>query len=362
MLPIPSSFAELTPDWLTVALREAGHLGEGRVSATTTERLGEGSGFMSQVERLLVEYDAAPAGLPASFIVKMAAEPGPNREMGVTYRIYEKESRFYAELAPRVSLRTPKPYVNLFDPASHDFVLLLEDLAPMQVGSELVTPTDDQVRLAVTEMARFHAAWWDPDGTRIPAWVPRLDEPPWTSHKQFWEFGWPLFKEQRGHTVPAEMLACGDRLVDSVLELQALLCRPPLTIFHMDWRLANLLFDPGADAEPFAVIDWQPFSRGRGAYDLGYFLSQSIPADQRRRLEGELLAAYLDTLLAQGVSGYDHDTLLYDYRLGIAYTLLYPMGTVTIDLANADGQAYAAAIAERAGAAVVDHDILAVIP
>lgn len=359
---IPDSFADITPDWLTEALRAEGHLTTGRVTAVSRRQIGEGSGFMGQISLLVVDYDGAPAGLPGSFVAKMAAEPGPNRQMGVDYRIYEKESRFYAELASHVALRTPKPYVNRFDPVTHSFVLLLENLAPMEVGSELRAPTDDQVRLAVREMARFHAAWWDPDGTRIPTWIPRLCDPPWGSHQQFWEFAWPMFLEQRGEAVNPAMRRAGDLMVSRVLALQEVMVRPPVTIIHMDWRLANLFFAGPDGGDPFGVVDWQPFSRARGPYDLGYFLSQSIPVEQRRRLEDEMLALYLDTLADHGVRGYGRDDLLGDYRRGIAYCLLYPMGTVTIDLANDAGRAYADAITERAGQAAEDYDVISVIP
>lgn len=359
---IPDSFDDVTPDWLTDALRDGGHLPSGRVTAVRQARIGEGSGFMGKISELQVDYDGAPPGTPTRFVAKMAADPGPNRDMGVNYRIYEKESRFYSELAPQVALRTPKPYVNRFDPSTHSFVLVLEHLAPMEVGSELVTPTDEQVRLSVTEMARFHAAWWDPDGTTIPEWIPRLCDPPWPSHEQFWAFAWPMFLEQRGHSISPEMRAAGDLMVDHVLDLQQVMCRPPLTIIHMDWRAANLFFAGPDGGDPFAVVDWQPFSRSRGPYDLGYFLSQSIPVEQRRRMESDMLALYLDTLVANGVTDYSADDLLGDYRRAIAYTLLYPMGTVTIDLATEAGRAYADAITERASAAATDHDVAAVIP
>ncbi len=137
---IPGSFDDITPAWLTDALRSGGHLPTGSVRSIRRERIGEGSGFMGQISLLVVDYVGAAAETPSSFVVKMAADPGPNRDMGVNYRIYEKESRFYAELAPQVDLRTPTPYVNRFDPESHSFVLLLENLAPMQVGSELRYP------------------------------------------------------------------------------------------------------------------------------------------------------------------------------------------------------------------------------
>ena len=41
-LKIPVLFEHLTPEWLTAALRERGHLATGRVVGVQTERFGEG--------------------------------------------------------------------------------------------------------------------------------------------------------------------------------------------------------------------------------------------------------------------------------------------------------------------------------
>lgn len=356
MTVIPSTFDEITAEWFTTALRERGRLPGGAVSSVQVSRFGEGVGLMGQTARMSVTFTDDVRGLPTSYVVKISATAEANRAMGVHYRIYEKEVRFYRELAGDVPVTTAEAFIAEFDPHTSDFVLVLADLTPMRVGSELETPTDDEVRLAVSEMAKLHAHFWG-RRSEIP-WVPTLEESPWDSHQQFWEQGWPAFLASRDGNVPAAMKQSGDLMVHKVLKLQHWMCREPLTIIHMDFRLANTFFGERNGAPTFALVDWQPFSWARGPYDLGYFMSQSIPVEQRRRLESEVLQRYVDGLAAGGVRGYGLSDARADYVGGIAYCLLYAMGTVTIDLGNEHGRRYADAIVGRSAAAVEDLDVL----
>jgi hypothetical protein len=354
MSAIPSTFDDITAEWFTGALRERGRLSSGRATAVSVTRFGEGVGLMGQTARLTVQFSDDVRGLPTSYVVKLSATAEANRAMGVHYRIYEKEVRFYRELAPQVPVTTAEAFIAEFDPASHDFVLVLADLAPLRVGSELEAPSDDEVRLAVREMAKLHAHFWN-RRQDLP-WVPMLNESPWDSHQQFWEQGWPAFLASRSE-VPEALRRCGDLMVTKVLPLQNWMCRTPTTIIHMDFRLSNTFFGESDGQPAFALVDWQPFSWARGPYDLGYFMSQSISIEQRRALEEEVLRLYVDELEAHGVTGYALADARADYVGGIAYCLLYAMGTVTIDLGNEHGRRYADAIVTRAAAAAEDLDV-----
>lgn len=356
MTAIPSTFDDITASWLTEAFRSRGRLLRGSVTGVTVTRFGEGVGLMGQTARMSVTFSDDVSGLPTSYVVKIAATAEANRAMGVHYRIYEKEVRFYRELAGSVPVATAEAFIAEFDAESNNFVLVLADLSPMRVGSELETPTDDEVRLAVDEMAKLHAHFW---GRRndIP-WVPLLEESPWDSHQQFWEQGWPAFLASRSGNVPSLFKQSGDLMVEKVLALQHWMCREPVTVIHMDFRLANTFFGVDGSTPRFALVDWQPFSWARGPYDLGYFMSQSIPEEQRRRLETEVLGRYVDGLSRGGVRNYGLVDARADYIGGVAYCLLYAMGTVTIDLGNEHGRRYANAIVGRAAAAAEDLDVV----
>lgn len=359
---IPTQFSDITPEWLTTVLAGGGHLPAGRVTSVSTEGFGEGVGLMGKIARLHVQYEGASTAAPASFVVKIPTDPGPNRQMSVDYRIYEKEVWFYERLAGQAPVRTARVYHSAFNPENHDFVLLLEDLAPARVGSELVPPADGHVRVALREIARFHARWWDSDEVRALDWIPYLNSPIYRQHTQLFAYGWPLWKEKFGPEASAYVLAAGERLGERLHEFQDALCSDPVTIMHMDYRLPNLFFPGPEGGVEFAIVDWQPYARCRGLYDVGYFMAQSVPTEQRRRLEDEVLHLYHDTLLANGVRNYGYDRCFHDYRMGVMYTFLYSIGTVTIDLANDTGRAYQRTITDRHMAAVEDLKGIEVIP
>ena len=55
-LTIPADVDEITPEWLTRALRSRGRAGSAPVISCSSETVGEGKGFVSQVARLSLEY------------------------------------------------------------------------------------------------------------------------------------------------------------------------------------------------------------------------------------------------------------------------------------------------------------------
>ena len=53
-------------------------------------------------------------------------------------RNYEREVKFYRDIAPTVDIRVARCYHGEWDPSDHDFVLLLEDLDVGALANELV--------------------------------------------------------------------------------------------------------------------------------------------------------------------------------------------------------------------------------
>ena len=90
----------------------------------------------------------------------------------------------------------------------------------------------------------------------------------------------------------------------------------PRTIIHGDFRLDNMFFDH-PDGSPLAVIDWQISNRGRGIFDVAYFLCSSLEGDVRKEHEMRLLHLWHDIVIDGGAQAYSFDQALYDYRAGI---------------------------------------------
>jgi hypothetical protein len=104
---------------------------------------------------------------------------------------------------------------------------------------------------------------------------------------------------------------------------------------------------------------------GRGAFDVGYFLSMSLEPEVRRSLEASLLQEYVAALAAGGVRGYGLDAARRDYRDATAYALCLAVnlgGAPALDAAPPRKRALAAAVARRIAAAVADAGPGALLP
>src|ERR1700748_3819088 len=88
--------SDLTAAWLTAAI------GAGDVADFSVERIGTGQ--MSECYRIQLRYAEpdASAGRPDSVILKVAAGDPVSRQTGAALGLYEREVRFYGDVAPRL--------------------------------------------------------------------------------------------------------------------------------------------------------------------------------------------------------------------------------------------------------------------
>lgn len=321
---VPDTHAGLTPAWLTDALRAGGVIGEARVCDASAERIGEGAGFIGDVARVSLRYEGGAEGLPRTLVAKLPAPDPVRRAMANAARFYEREIRFYEEIAGGLDLRTPRRYFAAMDLDRQAFVLLLEDLASARAGDQAAGCTVADAELAVREIAVLHAAWWEHPRLGALTWMPaQADIHP--SAADFWQATWDRGVEQRGGALPPEVLRLGERLGERALAVLAELAGPPHTIVHGDYHLDNLFFAESDPCAPLIVADWQLTVRGRGVFDVAFFLSGNLSPADRRAHETRLLRTWHDALVGRGVQGYSFEQALRDYKLSVAYCLAVVM-------------------------------------
>ena len=357
MTPIPTTLEALTPAWLTETLCGAGHLGAGAVTMAEVTPVGQGQGVLCQLARIRLGYAGAPAGLPRTLVAKLATADPQTRSMVTLFRFYEREVRFYEELAPSPSmpLTTPRRYASAFDAGTGDFVLLLEDLGHLRLGDQLASCSPADVVVVIDELARLHAAWWESPRLAELAWMPVVNNEANKLGLGLYPAAWPVFLERFGAELPEAGRAVGERLGARVIDMLDEMAGGPATVCHGDLRLDNLFFAGGAAGPALTVIDWQIAGRGVGTFDVGYFMSQSLTPDVRRACEEDMLARYHAGLVARGVRGYDLDQCRADYRRVLLFCLVYPvMAGGMGDLVNERGHALALAMARRSVAAILD--------
>ncbi len=303
---------ELTREWLAEAL------GSDPVERFEVERIGTGQ--MSETRRVRVGYASGADAGPSSVVLKTASADAGSRSTGVGLGVYEREVRFYRELAPRVGGPLAECHLAAIDPAEGWFTLVLKDVAPATQGDQIAGCGLEDARLAMHELARLHAPLFAD---------PQLGATPWLDQPEVLTQGLmaqllPAFLERHGERVtPAHREVC-ERLVAS-LDAWAADRRPPLGLVHGDYRLDNMLF--GAERAPrrFVVVDWQTVGWGPVMTDAAYFLGGSLTLADRREHEQTLLREYFDALHAHGVRGFDWEQCWTGYRrqcfLGILMTV-----------------------------------------
>ncbi len=348
---LPQSLDELSSEWLTETLRAAGVIERARVTRHSCELLGaSGAGLIGTVARLRLEYDRQESGAPATAIVKLPTLPGKNRDIGELGGDYEREVRFYQELAASLAVRCPRCYVAHFventqaraerrlrrDRGQH-FILLLEDMAPAHLGDDLAGASFGQAAAALRAAARLHAGFWQ---------SPRLHELWWAWRaaaggrraQEAYERARPAFERHYEDGLPGRVRELLDWLAAHGGELRVALGQLPQTLLHVDFRLDNLFFsDKTADAE-VTLFDWQATGIGPGASDVASFMSSSLPAEASAEEERELLRIYHGELVQSGVEGYPIETFEKHYATCVAAGFLSTVANfVSVDWGDEQG-------------------------
>jgi aminoglycoside/choline kinase family phosphotransferase len=318
-MEIPISPEALTPEWLTLALHTTGTVKRANVRSFQAHAIGEVGGITGQLARVSLVYDVGEESAPHSLIAKFPAAVPQVRALVHSLGMYEREVRFYQQVAGQVELRTPRCYYSDLGEGGL-YVLLLEDMAPARCGQEFSGESLANAGLAVRQIAKFHATWWE---------NPRLAEMDWLMghdalrSRQLYERmereaqqQWEPFLEMAGTTLPQEIVKVGERVVERWCDIAVqLFLQPPRTLVHRDYGIDNLFFATPQGGVPFAVVDWQLASLGRGPYDVGSLLCAGMPTQERRSSEMDLLKTYHTLLVENGVQGYPFDQCLRDYRL-----------------------------------------------
>lgn len=334
--------SELTAEWLGDALG-------GHVSSFTSEIIGSGEGFMGQLARIRL----TGRGVPASVIVKLpTADPG-GQVIGQMMRVWEREHRFYTELAPRITgIRLAECLHSQADP----YVLVLEDLDPRRPGDQVAGPTPDQARTAIDTAATLHSAWFDHPDLPSLDWIPDLNDPMSSSIGSMFEVGWPMFLARYSDSLPGRVLEWCERFVPIIPTWMEGYKTWPCTLTHGDFRLDNMFFDDQGD---LTLIDWQLSMRVPSTTDLVYFLGTNMPTDLRREMQTDLIDRYAQRMRSGGVPDEwaDPERITQGYAEGcLFYCTSFAASILTLDTANERGAALMDSLVRRAFSAADDLD------
>ncbi len=362
---IPETTKDITMEWLNEVLHANGFLEEASISALGHESIAVGEGFMSDMARLTVAYDQNRPQLPTTMIAKLPPSHESAREVGILFNLFEKEIRFYREVAPTSPIRTPGLICGEVDSANQRYALLMEDCSHCAQLDQTIGLDYEQMKLVALKLADFHARWWDSPDLGAFGWVPGPHDPLFLTLIDVFKSCWEACAqdEEFRKMLPAGGWEAGLYLYEHASAQLESLPRNHLTLVHFDYRADNMFLDPATPDDPLVVFDWGGVSAGRGVSDLAYLLGGSVTVDLRRRVEPDVVKLYYQRLLERGISGYSYDECWTDYRKGLLmFTFIPVLAFSRLDMSDQRGKVLLRDGLERWFTSIVDNDATSVLP
>ncbi len=303
-----------------------------QIGSIKLEPMGEGVGFTSEVCFVSVDGPADDQ-MPGRIVAKQCTDYPAAAKMSVDLQLFEREARFYAEIAPTLAVRTPRCYFADFNPAIQRGLILLEDCSHYSVRSQIedVPTTLEELGALIDVLASMNRVADDPS-LASKSW---LFKPGNRGFDRFFRMigeNWSTFMASPVRDfLPREFEPMYERLAplytDTVFQHYP---KDGLGLSHFDFRIDNVFFDESG-ADPIVVYDWQAVGLARGPMDLAYLLGASYSADFRRKHERWALEHYCAALEERGRNDYSLEDAQRDYRFG-AFMIQWLMPQVATNL------------------------------
>ena len=249
-VPVPTSSADLTPEWCTLAFRSRGFLASNEaVLHLSIHPLGAGEGEFSELVLLnLEEVQGDAPNLPRHLVAKFSP---PNMSPMEMEGVFSPEAHFYNDftISGGGLVRPVTAYVGYLRRRCGTplYCIIMESAAPPTKAVTSFKRVDgcasvEHLTLAMQTLAKFHARWWNRDN-KNPALT-------WSAHPDC----------AGGGALP----------------------RMPKAMAHMGWAL---IFKNGIKALPHCFSDNEPIYAGAPKFGQEYalFISKVRPVARRRR-------------------------------------------------------------------------------
>jgi len=300
---IVTSQAGISEQWLTDVLESAGAARGSRVVGFEAESVGTGQ--MGENVRFRLVWDDG-SGRPESVVAKFPSSDATSRATGLATRSYEREVRFYQDVAASVDIRTPVCFFADVNVNSGDFVILMEDLAPREQGDQLAGSSPERALLVLEQLALLQVPRWNDASLHDIEWLSRRGESEVDALGEIYRAVLPGFLSRLGDRLSTDERALVERFATKIRAWAGGAPRDHLVVTHGDFRLDNMMFgcDEGASTD-VAVVDWQGPGHGGPTADLAYFLGAGLVSEDRRRHEFDLVRQHHERLSELAAPGSD---------------------------------------------------------
>jgi hypothetical protein len=330
--------------------------------------LGSGEGFTGDLARLTVRYEGGDG--PSTMVVKIPTTANDNRSGSEMLGVYEREVRMYQQILPALGAPVPSLYYADVDanpdwekqmdaierlerlpvwflrfvawvlqrfvtPTPRGSVLILEDLAPAEIGDQVAGASLERVGRVLEAAAGVHAATWGDKAPRPGPWLVSGGVAPKFFQASFLGTRKKFLKSE-GRNVSSHMKALLEQMGTDGIERGRRIHRDlPQCLVHGDLRLDNIFF---AGDDVAALIDWQLTRTGPAVVDVAYFIAGSVDPDVAESEIDDLLARYHAALVAGGVDDYPFERFLVDYEDGLMAVLGSLTAVELLDMGDARGR------------------------
>ena len=350
---IPTSMHEVTDQWLIDILSSHQAFADAPISSVDRQSVGDGIGQVGEFNKVVVTTESAKQ---TTLFLKLRAPIEGMHAVALRYKMYEKEVRFYNELAAHMDVRTPEVYYADYDPETDNVALLMEFLDGWHSPDQITGASHNQTLAAIKQLGAINAPYWN-----------RTQELPWL----------PTMQTDYMQQTISDMAACSDiffqrfagdlpisksdfyQIIESWPAILDGLSEGNLTLTHYDYRVENMFFS--SDESEVAVIDWQLIGALRAGWDLAYLIGTNIPSEQRRANEQQYIDLYLDCMRDHGVN-YSEAELRHDMKwslLGLCSIAV--IGGANFDVSNERSFELFKVISIRLFDAIAKHEALSVI-
>ena len=346
--------------WLTRVLRTAGIGVDAAVESFTATSIGTGQ--VGENVRYTLEWGGTgdDGDLPPSIVCKFPSLSPVSRTAAVQLGTYAREVGFYRDLAPQVDISMPHVHYIGWNPDTHDFVLVMDDVRDARQGDQLTGCSIDEARVVVHEAVKLHAPtqgaterWEQLD------WLQAPGEERMSVMAMLLGATLPGFVARYGDVLGGDAVAITEAVVERSTTLakrfeEWAIANYGWCLAHGDYRLDNMLFsEPEQGQFEVTVVDWQTASLGSGVADVAYFLGAGLLPADREQVETVLVAEYAASMRERGVALSD-EAAWDGYVLGSASGLLMAVLASQVVEQTARGDAMFIAMAER-HAAQIEH-------
>ena len=350
---IPTSMHEVTDQWLVDILSSQQAFADDPISSVDRQSVGDGIGQVGEFNKVVVTTESSKQ---TTLFLKLRAPIEGMHAVALRYKMYEKEVRFYNELAAQMDVRTPEVYYADYDPETENVALLMEFLDGWHSPDQITGASHNQTLAAIKQLAAINAPYWN--RTQDLPWLPTMQTDYMQQTISDMAACSDIFFQRFGTELPISK-SDFDRIIESWPAVLDGLSEGNLTLTHYDYRVENMFFS--SDESEVAVIDWQLIGALRAGWDLAYLIGTNIPSEQRRANEQQYIDLYLDCMRDRGVN-YSEAELRHDMKwslLGLCSIAV--IGGANFDVSNERSFELFKVISIRLFDAIAEHEALSVI-